>query len=336
MSAVRVSPFLTLSDLSVAFPTATGRVLAANCISLEIYPGQALGLVGESGSGKSVTLRALCGLVPAPGQVVGGTLAVDGRNVAWGREQRALRGRTISMVFQDATASLTPVRSVGAQLREVLRETTGLSRAAARTEAIALLDRVGISSARKRLAAYPHELSGGMRQRVMLALAIATRPRLLLADEPTTSLDVTTQERILALIKDLQAETGMAMIFVTHDVAVVEDICDDVMVLYAGYVVERGKVSDVTKQPRHPYTRGLVSAVPRLYTPGPLAAIPGQPPDMAALPPGCPFAPRCQWARPECLAVNMRREAATQDCACPFARTGAVPEAPLAVEAMTE
>jgi oligopeptide/dipeptide ABC transporter ATP-binding protein len=245
-------------------------------------------------------------------------VVIDGRARSWSSDVHDLRGRFSAMIFQDPSATLSPVRSVGSQLIEVLRVIRRLPRAAARAEAVELLDRVGIPDPSRRLRAYPHELSGGMRQRIMIALALATQPRLLLADEPTTALDLTTQEQILALLKQLQAETGMAMIFVTHDLAVARDVSDEVIVLYAGYVVERGPAAVITSSPRHPYTRGLVAAIPNLYANAASVAIPGQPPNLTSLPAGCPFAERCPEVRPECARVDMEAEAETS-CACPFA-----------------
>jgi len=311
-------PLVSVENLRVTFPGANGPVCVANGISFAIHAGRTLGIVGESGCGKSVTLRAVCGLVPRPGRVTGGSIVVDGQPMSWTGDIPALRGRLTSMIFQDPSTSLNPVRSVGSQLTEVLKVAQGLRRGAARSEALNLLERVGIPEAGRRMRAYPHELSGGMRQRVSIALALATHSRLLLADEPTTALDVTTQEQILALLRSLQAETGMAMMFVTHDLSVAREMCDDIMVLYAGYVVERGSASAVIEYPRHPYTRALLGAVPELDSSSVVAGIPGQPPNMAYLPPGCPFNPRCPFAQPACSEVEMA-EASRTDCACPFA-----------------
>jgi len=313
---------LGVRELEVAFPGAAGEVRAARRVTFGVRHGTTLGIVGESGCGKSVTLRALCSLVPDPGRVLGGAIELDGRRYS-GEELAAARGTEIAMIFQDPSMSLSPVLSVGAHLGEVLRVKRGMRPRQSRAEAEALLDRVGIPNAAARLRAYPHELSGGMRQRVMIALALAARPRILLADEPTTALDVTTQEQILELLLDLQRETGMALVIVTHDLGVVADVCDDVVVMYAGYVVERGSCEDVLRSPRHPYTRRLLAAMPRLTGTELPFAIPGQPPDMAALPEGCPFAPRCDEARAECAEVDMESATATA-CACPFAATPSV------------
>jgi oligopeptide/dipeptide ABC transporter ATP-binding protein len=320
----RGGPLLEVAGLTVAFPARTGMVLAANDVSFAVMPGRTLGLVGESGCGKSVTLRALLDLVPDPGEVIDGRIRWDGRDL--GPDQRAwhrLRGTEISMVFQDPSSSLNPVLSIGDQLTETLRLRAGLGRRAAHERAIELLDRVGIPSPAARMHAYPHQLSGGMRQRVMIAIAIATGPRLLLADEPTTALDVTIQDQILWLLATIQQETGMAMILVSHDVGVISRNAADIAVMYAGRIVEWGTTREVITAPRHPYTRGLLDAIPRM---DPTAArrrlvpIKGQPPDLSALPAGCPFTPRCPHSRPGCEAVTMSLDVPPpgHGSACPF------------------
>jgi oligopeptide/dipeptide ABC transporter ATP-binding protein len=316
---------LDVEGLAVGFPTDAGMVMAATNVSLQVKHGQTLGIVGESGSGKSVMLRALCDLVPEPGRVLRGRFEFDGTEFASSQDLGRLRGERIAMIFQDPASSLNPVFTVGAQIREVLQVKRGMGRREAREHAAELLDHVGIAEPRARLRAYAHELSGGMRQRVMIALAIASRPQLLLADEPTTALDVTTQAQILELLLQLQADFGMAIILVTHDLGVVAQVCDEVAVMYAGYIVERGDVRRVIEQPQHPYTRGLLAATPHLDSRQMPVAISGQPPDLAALPPGCPFAARCPEARDECASVEMIVETATW-CACPFERG----EAPVA------
>ena len=311
-------PALAVEGLRVEFPAEQGVVRAASNVCFSVMRGQTLGVVGESGCGKSVTLRALCGLVPAPGRMVAGTVEVEGSTYKSDAELARLRGEKLSMIFQDPTSSLNPVHTVGSQVSEVLRVKLGYSRRAARAEAIELLDRVGIPEPARRMGSYPHELSGGMRQRVMIAMAIACRPRVLLADEPTTALDVTTQEQILRLLLALQDESGMAIILVTHDLGVVEEVCDEVAVMYAGYVVERGGVDEIARSARHPYTRGLVGAMPQIDARTLPEVIAGQPPDLGSLPPGCPFAPRCPHAKDECSAVEMEAET-LNSCACPFA-----------------
>ncbi|MGA8355226.1 MAG: ABC transporter ATP-binding protein [Solirubrobacteraceae bacterium] len=309
---------LAVDGLRVEFPGERGPVRAATNVCLSVMQGQTLGVVGESGCGKSITLRALCGLVPDPGRMVAGTVEVEGRSYRSAQELASLRGEKLSMIFQDPASSLNPVHTVGSQVSEVLRVKLGYSRKAARTEAIELLGRVGIPDPALRISSYPHELSGGMRQRVMIAMAIACRPKVLLADEPTTALDVTTQEQILKLLLGLQDESGMAIILVTHDLGVIEEVCDEVAVMYAGYVVERGSVQEIARSPRHPYTRGLIGAMPQIDARSLPAVIPGQPPDLGTLPPGCPFASRCPQVREECTAVEMEIETLTA-CACPFA-----------------
>jgi oligopeptide/dipeptide ABC transporter ATP-binding protein len=300
--------------------------MAANDVSFEVLAGRTLGIVGESGSGKSVTLRALIGLVQYPGQVVGGRVELDGQDLLQltPRQWRKRRGNDIAMVFQDPMCSLDPLFTVGDQLTEVLRVKRGLSRRTARSEAEEYLDRVGIRSPAQRLRAYPHELSGGMRQRVMIALAIAARPKLFLADEPTTALDVTVQKQILSLMADLSEELHMGTVLVSHDLGVVSEVCDDVVVMYAGHVVERGPVASVLQSPRHPYTEALANAVAQLAGPagsngGRRLDVPsGQPPLLTNLPPGCPFSPRCAFRRPECSEIDMHldREPPMHATAC--------------------
>jgi oligopeptide/dipeptide ABC transporter ATP-binding protein len=262
-----------------------------------------------------VTLRSLVRMVPYPGEIVGGSLLWKGRDLrALDRAAlTAIRGREISMIFQDPAACLNPVFTVGNQMTETLRVKAGLDRRAARESAIELLSHVGIASARERLSLYPHELSGGMRQRVMIAMAIATRPGLLLADEPTTALDVTIQDQILTLLAELKDETGMAMILVSHDVGVVAQNCDVIAVMYAGRIMESGPAGAVVRHPRHPYTRALLAAVPGLDAKrgrAPLNAIPGQPPNLASLPPGCPFQPRCAYRTDACASIPVILDAA--------------------------
>jgi oligopeptide/dipeptide ABC transporter ATP-binding protein len=315
---------LEVEDLSVAFPTRQGMVVAAESVSFSVAPGRTLGLVGESGCGKSVTLRSLLDLVPEPGEIIGGSIRWEGRDLTRDRAfWRGLRGTQISMVFQDPTSSLDPVLSIGAQLTETLRVKAGLGRGRAAERAVELLDQVGIPSPRARVNDYPHQLSGGMRQRVMIALAISTEPRLLLADEPTTALDVTIQDQVLWLLAEIQRQTGMAMILVSHDVGVIARAADDIVVMYAGHVVEWGRARDVITTPHHPYTRGLLDAIPRM-DPGRarrrMVPIEGQPPDLAALPAGCPFAARCPHRRDACAAVAMRlvMDSTGHGTACPF------------------
>jgi peptide/nickel transport system ATP-binding protein len=316
---------LETRSLTVAFPSPRGTIYAANEVSFEIARGQTLGLVGESGSGKTVTLRALIGLVPPPGWVVDGQIVFDGRDLVQmpRGELRSVRARDIGMIFQDPTVSLNPVLSIGDQLSETLRVNAGLKRAAATSRAEELLERVGIRPARARLRAYPHEISGGMAQRVMIALAICANPRLLLADEPTTALDVSVQDQILSLLEDLRLEKGMSMLIVSHDLGVIARACDNVAVMYAGRILERGTVDEVLRQPRHPYTRMLLATIPRLQPNAErrlLVTISGQLPDLASTARGCPFEPRCEYRRPDCAAVPMVVDAPgrAHGSACPF------------------
>ncbi len=316
---------LEVRGLTVAFPTGRGTIYPAQGISFEVARGRTLGLVGESGSGKSVTLRALIGMVPPPGRIVRGQVLLDGRDLvqASSRYLQSVRGRDIGMIFQDPTASLNPVLSIGDQLSETLRVKVGLNRRAAISRAAELLDRVGIRPARARLNAYPHQFSGGMAQRAMIALATAANPRFLLADEPTTALDVSVQDQILSLLEDLRLETGMGMIIVSHDLGVIARTSDDVAVMYAGHLLERGTVDEVLRQPRHPYTRMLLATVPSLRPNVErklLPTIAGQLPDLAGLGNGCPFASRCSFVRPACADVPMVLDAPIQGhgSACPF------------------
>ena len=294
-------PLLSVRDLVTVFPQTAGVVVAANGVSFDIRQGETMGLVGESGSGKSVTCRSILRLVPEPGEVIGGSILFQGEDilsVSPGR-LRQLRGSEISMIFQDPMSSLNPVYAIGDQISEPLRIHRRMGRREAREEAARLLDRVGIPSPRERLDSYPHELSGGMRQRVMIAIAISCRPKLLLADEPTTALDVTIQDQILSLLLELQAENGMAVLLVSHDLGVIAQTCERVTVMYAGYVVEQATTGELFERPRHPYTVALLKALPELAAAragGRLVPIRGQPPDLGMLPPGCPFAPRCELA----------------------------------------
>jgi oligopeptide/dipeptide ABC transporter ATP-binding protein len=326
---VRGETLLAVEDLVTVFPTRSGVAIAANYVSFSIAAGETLGLVGESGSGKSVTCRSILRLVPRPGEILGGSIRFDGKDVLAlsSRELRAIRGAEISMIFQDPMSSLNPVFRIGDQITEPLRMHRGMSRGAARAEAVQLLDRVGIPSARERLDAYPHELSGGMRQRVMIAIAISCKPKLLLADEPTTALDVTIQDQILSLLLDLQADEGMAILLVSHDLGVIAQTCDRVCVMYGGYVVEESPAADIFERSRHPYTAALLRALPEFAVERQgrrLTPIPGQPPDLANLPEGCPFRPRCEFVRPACSEVPMVLEPAgpQQWTACPFAAAG--------------
>jgi peptide/nickel transport system ATP-binding protein/oligopeptide transport system ATP-binding protein len=296
-------PLLTLADLRVAFATPEGPAPVVDGIDLAISSGEVIGLVGESGSGKSVTLRAILRLL-GPAARVTGRIQWQGSDLLAlpEPELRRVRGREIAMIFQEPMAALNPVLPVGIQIEESLETHLGLHGGAARSRAAELLTMVGIGDAARRLGAFPHEFSGGMRQRVMIAIALAAGPKLLLADEPTTALDVTIQDQILKLLLRLRRELGMSIVLVTHDLAVVAQACTRVAVLYAGRIMEVGPVAEVLRRPAHAYTQGLLGAVPSAHRPRePLANISGAPPRLSDLPPGCRFAPRCALAEPKCL-----------------------------------
>ncbi len=295
---------LEVDDLRVEFWTARGTIYAVNGVSFDIAPGETLGIVGESGCGKSVTSLALLGILPRAGRVVGGSARFAGRDLVGlsDAELRRVRGKEVAMIFQDPMTSLNPVLTIGRQIREALQTHLGLEKAEAETRAAELLDQVGIPAARARLRDYPHQFSGGMRQRAMIAMALACEPKLLIADEPTTALDVTIQAQILDLLRTLVAERGTALILITHDLGVVAGMCDRVNVMYAGMFVETGRASDVFATPRHPYTVGLLQSVPRLDARrrSRLQPIEGQPRSMLAAPSSCPFAPRCRYVLDGC------------------------------------
>jgi peptide/nickel transport system ATP-binding protein len=297
------APLADVRDLTVRFVTPDATVHAVNGVTFSVQAGEVLCILGESGSGKSVTLRALMRLLPPRRTRIEGVLRVDGQDVL-GMNDRALRnmrGGTVSMIFQEPMTALDPVYTIGRQIIETIRAHKGGSTAAARARALELLELVKIPSAAGRLDSYPHELSGGLRQRAMIAMALSCGPKLLLADEPTTALDATVQIQVLILLRRLQAELGMGTIFVTHDLGVAAEIADRVAVMYAGRIVEEGPVADVLAHPRHPYTQGLLSSTvhgqDRAHD---IAAIPGSPPDLRRLPPGCSFAPRCAYAIGAC------------------------------------
>jgi len=306
--AARIAPLLDVRELAVTFATDNGAVRAVNDVSFTLRAGETLALVGESGSGKSVTSLAVMRLTPpAPRVKLGGAILFRGRDgtvrdlaTLDAETMRRVRGDEISMIFQEPMTSLNPVHRIGDQIAEAVMLHRGVNRRAALKRAEELLDRVGIPEARRRLSAYPHHLSGGMRQRVMIAMALACDPRVLIADEPTTALDVTVQAQILELLKELQAATGMAILFITHNLGVVAEIADRVMVMYAGRIVEEGEVVPVLTRPLMPYTQGLLRSVPHLDPDRlgmtPLEAIPGSVPDPMRPPPGCAFEPRCAHA----------------------------------------
>jgi peptide/nickel transport system ATP-binding protein len=298
-----VSAVLEVRDLAVTFGTRAGELTAVDSVSLTVERGQVLGLVGESGSGKSVTGLAIMGLIDPPGRIAGGSIRFDGRELVGLAEPelRALRGRHVAMIFQDPMTTLNPVLRIDTQMIEAVRAHERVSEAAARARAVEALSRVGIPSPQERLTAYPHQFSGGMRQRVAIAIALLHGPALLVADEPTTALDVTIQAQILAEVQQLCAETGTALVWITHDLAVVAGLADRVAVMYAGRIVEEGPVDGVLDAPRHPYTAGLIGSVPSRNRRGtPLAQIPGMTPSLARRPSGCTFAPRCAHAAADC------------------------------------
>jgi len=304
-STLPAAPVLEVRDLRVSFETARGPVEAVRGVDFTVTAGETLGIVGESGAGKTQIMLALAGLAP-PNATVTGSVRLAGQSLLGlgERQLSRIRGAQIAYVFQDPMTALNPYLTVGTQLTEVLRRHLGHDRATARAAAIRALDRVRMPDAAARLHQYPHELSGGMRQRVMIAMALACAPRLLVADEPTTALDVTVQAQILDLLDNLRRETGTAILLITHDMGVIARLADRVAVTYAGRIVETGPVQAVFDAPRHPYTAGLLQAVPRLDggDGAPPAGIPGQPPDPRTLPEGCAFAPRCARAFAACRA----------------------------------
>ena len=305
-------PVLDVKDLKTVFLTRSGEVHAVNRVSFQVRPGELLGVVGESGSGKSVTMMSLIGLVPSPpARVSGKHVRFDGQDLLRVDEKtlRSIRGARIGFVFQDPMTSLNPVFTVGFQLMEPLRKHMGLSKPAAKDRAAELLGLVGIPDAHRRLADYPHQFSGGMRQRVMIAIALACDPQLLIADEPTTALDVTIQAQIIELVKDLRQKLGMAIVWITHDLGVIAGIADRVMVMYGGQIVEQAPVRELFARPLHPYTRALLETVPsvRDERPDRLRVIEGQPPILTAAPASCPFAPRCHRRFERCERQNPAR-----------------------------
>ena len=300
-------PLLSVTDLRTHFHTRNGVVRAVDGVSFSVERGESLGIVGESGSGKSVTCYSLLRLIPQPpGRIEGGTALFDGTDLLRcpTGTLRTIRGRRIAMIFQDPMTSLNPYLRISDQLIEPLIIHENLSRKAALMRATAALDEVGIQDAARRIHFFPHEFSGGMRQRVMIAMALITRPELLIADEPTTALDVTVQAQILELIRRLQREKHMAVVFITHDLGVVSELCDRVQVMYAGRIVESASTQAVFAQPRHPYTRALQRSIPALQEKGrELFSIPGLPPDLSRPIPGCPFAARCPDVVDRCRAI---------------------------------
>ncbi|MFT4261750.1 MAG: ABC transporter ATP-binding protein [Nocardioides sp.] len=325
---------LEVEGLEVEFRSAGGAVKAIDGVSLSLGEGETLALLGESGSGKSVTAQAIMGILRSPpGFVTGGRIRYRGTDILGlsQREHRALRGPELSMVFQDALSALNPVFPVGWQIAEMFRVHRGTNRSDAQRAAVALMDRVQIPDARRRARAYPHEFSGGMRQRVMIAMAIALDPAVLIADEPTTALDVTVQAQIMALFRELQEEREMGLILITHDLGVVADVADRIAVMYAGRIVEQASVYDVYAGPAHPYAEGLLESIPHLEQKGKgLMAIKGSPPSLAAIPPGCAFSPRCRHAEEMCFSgppPALRVVGPGRTSACHFSERMLVPKA---------
>jgi oligopeptide transport system ATP-binding protein len=294
---------LEVRDLHVEFPTDYGVVNAVNGLSYTLDRRETLAILGESGSGKSVSALAVMGIIEKPGRIPKGEVLLQGVDLLQmpERQLRDVRGERIAMIFQDALTALNPVYSVGWQIAEMYRKHRGTDRKTAFAKAAELMDRVRIPNAKRRVDEYPHQFSGGMRQRVMIAMALALDPDVLIADEPTTALDVTVQAQIMRLLSDLQDETGMGLILITHDLGVVAEVCDNVNVMYAGRVMERAQIHELYEKPAHPYTLGLMRSIPRAdQKGGPLDPIPGQPPNLAAIPNGCEFHPRCGFVQDVC------------------------------------
>jgi oligopeptide transport system ATP-binding protein len=320
----RPDALLDVRDLRVEFRTRDGVAKAVNGVTCSVAPGRTLAVLGESGSGKSVTAQAVMGILDSPpGRVTGGEVIFQGRDLLklGSEERRRVRGARMAMIFQDALSSLNPVLSVGAQLGEMFEVHRKASRKEARGKAVELMERVGIPAARQRVGDYPHQFSGGMRQRIMIAMALALEPDLIIADEPTTALDVTVQAQVMDLLAELQREYTMGLILITHDLGVVADVADTIAVMYAGRIVETAPVHDLYKNPAHPYTRGLLESIPRLDQKGQeLYAIKGLPPNLLHVPQGCAFNPRCPLAQDVCRTDTppLHRVAEGRASACHF------------------
>ncbi|MBO1337016.1 ABC transporter ATP-binding protein [Streptomyces sp. VRA16 Mangrove soil] len=297
-------PLLEVRDLNVEFRTRDGIAKAVNGVNYTVDEGETLAVLGESGSGKSVTAQAVMGILDMPpGRITGGEILFRGRDLLKLKEEerRKVRGAEMAMIFQDALSSLNPVLSVGEQIGELFVVHKGLSRKDAKARAVELMDRVRIPAAKERVGQFPHQFSGGMRQRIMIAMALALEPALIIADEPTTALDVTVQAQVMDLLAELQRELNMGLILITHDLGVVADVADKIAVMYAGRIVEQAPVHEIYKAPAHPYTKGLLESIPRLDQKGQeLYAIKGLPPNLMNIPPGCAFNPRCPMAQDVC------------------------------------
>ncbi|MBZ9597893.1 MULTISPECIES: ABC transporter ATP-binding protein [Streptomyces] len=295
---------LEVRDLHVEFTTRDGVAKAVNGVDYSVEEGETLAVLGESGSGKSVTAQAVMGILDVPpGRIAGGEILFKGRDLLRMKEEerRRIRGAEMAMIFQDALSALNPVLTVGRQLGEMYEVHRGMSRKDARARAVELMDRVRIPAAKQRVGDYPHQFSGGMRQRIMIAMALALEPSLIIADEPTTALDVTVQAQVMDLLAELRRELNMGLILITHDLGVVADVADKIAVMYAGRIVEAAPVHEIYKAPAHPYTRGLLDSIPRLDQKGQeLYAIKGLPPNLLRIPPGCAFNPRCPMAQEVC------------------------------------
>jgi oligopeptide/dipeptide ABC transporter ATP-binding protein len=303
-----MSPALRVDEMSVDIQTHGEALHVVKGLSLEVEPGRAMGLVGESGSGKSISLRAILGLLPQGGSITGGHVWIDGEDVtnASKRRLRELHGPVISMIFQEPMSALNPVMRVGEQIGEGPRAHLGLSRRQAAARAVELMGKVGIPDAERRSRDFPHQFSGGMRQRVMIAMALSCDPKVILCDEPTTALDVTIQDQILRLLAGLCAESGTALLFVTHDLPVVAQLCQTVAVMYAGRIMEQGDVTETFRLPQHPYTLGLLRSAPDFEErSGGLIPIPGSPPELSSPPSGCVFHPRCAFASEDCTSGEL-------------------------------
>ncbi|WP_435125755.1 ABC transporter ATP-binding protein [Actinacidiphila sp. bgisy144] len=318
------TPLLDVRDLHVEFHTRDGVARAVNGVNYSVRAGETLAVLGESGSGKSVTAQTVMGILDMPpGRITHGEILFQGEDMLKmsAEQRRRIRGRKIAMIFQDALSSLNPVLSVGYQLGEMFRVHQGMSRKQARAKAIELMDRVRIPAAKDRIGDYPHQFSGGMRQRIMIAMALALEPDLIIADEPTTALDVTVQAQVMDLLAELQREYNMGLILITHDLGVVADVADKIAVMYAGRIVETSPVHDIYRAPAHPYTKGLLQSIPRLDRKGQeLYAIKGLPPNLTRIPGGCAFHPRCPIARDVCRTEvpQLHTVGAERGSACHF------------------
>ena len=318
-------PLLSVRDLRAEFATRAGIIKAVDGVSFELQSGEILGLVGESGSGKTVTGFSILGLIDPPGRIAAGSVKLNGRELVGlpNSDLRGLRGREIAMVFQDPSATLNPVLSIAAQMKLALDAHGNLGKVEARARCVEVLTQVGIPDAERRLDSFPHQFSGGMRQRVAIAIALLNRPKLIICDEPTTALDVSIQAQILTEMKALARTMGTAMIWISHDLATVSSIASRILVMYAGRIIEEGGIADVLRSPRHPYTAGLLASLPAKAVPGQdLVQIPGSTPSLLNLPAGCPFSPRCGYADAACEIAPTRIVDGRRAVRCHHALTG--------------